>query len=82
MLHRIRELLYGEGYTIKGAQRLLRDGLVKPAGVAENAPDLASPTAAAENPGEAPTTATALRTILQDLRRMRSGLAAAKGAET
>lgn len=28
LLRRIRQLLYGEGYTIKGVQRLLRDGLV------------------------------------------------------
>jgi len=82
LLRRIRELLYGEGYTIKGVQRLLRDGLVKPAGVTESAPDRAPPIAGGANPGEAPTTATALRTILQDLRRMRGELAAAKGAET
>ena len=82
LLRRIRELLYGEGYTIKGVQRVLRDGLVKPAGVTESAPDGTPPTAGAANSGEAPTTATALRTILQDLRRMRGELAAAKGAET
>ena len=82
LLRRIRELLYGEGYTIKGVQRLLRDGLVKPAGVIEGVPDGAPPTAGGANPGEAPTTATALRTILQDLRRMRGELAAAKSAET
>ena len=82
LLRRIRELLYSEGYTIKGVQRLLRDGLVKSAGVTESAPDGAPPTASGANPGEAPTTATALRTILQDLRRMRRELAAAKGAET
>lgn len=29
LLKRIRELLYSEGYTIKGVQRLLRDGSVK-----------------------------------------------------
>ena len=82
LLRRIRELLYGEGYTIKGVQRLLRDGLVKPDGLTESAPDGAPPIAGGANPGEAPTTATALRTILQDLRRMRGELAAAKGAET
>ena len=82
LLRRIRELLYGEGDTIKGVQRLLRDGLVKPAGVTESAPDGVPPIAGGANPGEAPTTATALRTILQDLRRMRGELAAAKGAET
>jgi DNA-binding transcriptional MerR regulator len=30
LLKRIRELLYADGYTIKGVQRLLRDGSVKP----------------------------------------------------
>jgi DNA-binding transcriptional MerR regulator len=35
LLRRIRELLYSEGYTIKGVQRLLRDGLV----VAEDEPE-------------------------------------------
>ena len=29
LLKRIRELLYADGYTIKGVQRLLRDGSVK-----------------------------------------------------
>ena len=31
LLRRIRDLLYRDGYTIKGVQRLLRDGLSKPA---------------------------------------------------
>ena len=31
LLRRIRDLLYRDGYTIKGVQRLLRDGLGKPA---------------------------------------------------
>jgi len=30
LLRRIRELLYSDGYTIKGVQRLLRDGSGKP----------------------------------------------------
>ncbi|MDJ0942875.1 MAG: MerR family transcriptional regulator [Kiloniellales bacterium] len=30
LLRRIRDLLYRDGYTIKGVQRLLRDGLGKP----------------------------------------------------
>src|SRR3546814_3262032 len=29
LLQRIRELLYREGYTIKGVQKLLRDGAVR-----------------------------------------------------
>ena len=32
LLRRIRDLLYRDGYTIKGVQRLLRDGLSKPTG--------------------------------------------------
>ncbi len=32
LLHRIRGLLYHEGYTIKGVQKLLREGAVKGAG--------------------------------------------------
>lgn len=32
LLRRIRDLLYGEGYTIKGVQRLLRDSGGKQAG--------------------------------------------------
>lgn len=31
LLRRIRSLLYTEGYTIKGVQRLLREGVTKPA---------------------------------------------------
>ena len=30
LLRRIRDLLYGEGYTIKGVQRLLREGRSRP----------------------------------------------------
>lgn len=30
LLRRIRSLLYAEGYTIKGVQRLLREGQLKP----------------------------------------------------
>lgn len=32
LLRRIRELLYSEGYTIKGVQRLLREGTLKVGG--------------------------------------------------
>jgi DNA-binding transcriptional MerR regulator len=31
LLKTIREFLYSDGYTIKGVQRLLKDGLIKPA---------------------------------------------------
>jgi len=45
LLRRIRDLLYGEGYTIKGVQRLLRDSGGKQAG--------AVPTVAREDAAEA-----------------------------
>jgi DNA-binding transcriptional MerR regulator len=37
LLRRIRQCLYHEGYTIKGVQRLLREGSSKSAGTAEPA---------------------------------------------
>ena len=41
-LRHIRDLLYAEGYTIKGVQRLLREGAGRPAGEAEPEPGLTS----------------------------------------
>lgn len=38
LLRRIRQLLYRDGYTIKGVQRLLRDRSAEPAGATEAAP--------------------------------------------
>src|SRR3546814_7352312 len=38
LLRRIRDLLYSEGYTIKGVQRLLREGRGKDAEAQESAP--------------------------------------------
>src|SRR5690348_17831236 len=35
LLRRIRQCLYQDGYTIKGVQRLLRDGQLKPPEIAE-----------------------------------------------
>ncbi len=35
LLSRIRDLLYQEGYTIKGVQKLLRDGSVKKSDIVE-----------------------------------------------
>lgn len=46
LLRRIRDLLYSEGYTIKGVQKLLREGGHKePVGRAEAEPQLPLPTA-------------------------------------
>ncbi len=46
LLRRIRDLLYAEGYTIKGVQRLLREGGLKSEAAAEPPPATAD--AAAE----------------------------------
>lgn len=81
LLRRIRELLYTDGYTIKGVQKLLREGGVKqilgsqpekavspdPA-PAESAPD--SPAATAVKTEDAKTDK--LRIILGELEEMRS----------
>jgi DNA-binding transcriptional MerR regulator len=40
LLRRIRQCLYQEGYTIKGVQRLLREGAVKVAGPRATEPQL------------------------------------------
>jgi DNA-binding transcriptional MerR regulator len=49
LLKRISDLLYTQGYTIKGVQRLLRDGGLDEGG----APDLSLAEAAAEDPDAA-----------------------------
>jgi DNA-binding transcriptional MerR regulator len=47
LLRRIRQCLYEDGYTIKGVQRLLREGQLKP-------PELAEPLMVEEEPAPAP----------------------------
>ena len=72
LLRRIRSLLYKDGYTIKGAQKLLREGRGRGAGKP-----------AAETDGAAPATAEAvdgidrqaLQEILQELEELRAYLA-------
>src|SRR3546814_13453557 len=51
LLRRIRDLLYSEGYTIKGVQRLLREGRGKDAEAQESAPPPAAPVPAAQPAG-------------------------------
>ena len=50
LLRRIRQCLYQEGYTIKGVQRLLREGALKNMAIAEPVPE----TAPAPEPAAAP----------------------------
>lgn len=76
LLKRIRELLYADGYTIKGVQRLLRDGSVKPGQVeAEETVDAAEAeqasateaTAASASSGLSAETRSELSEILNEL---------------
>jgi DNA-binding transcriptional MerR regulator len=74
LLRRIRELLYTEGYTIKGVQRLLREGLAKP-GNGQGAGGAARPAATkpAAGHGEDPVSAhrAELEALLRELIELR-----------
>lgn len=76
LLRRIRQCLYQDGYTIKGVQRLLREGALKSAALVPIVPseelDLGTPppTNAPEPPVEASpdeTGTTKLRGIIEDM---------------
>ena len=78
LLKRIRDLLYAEGYTIKGVQRLLRDGGVKP----ESRSPAPPPPAAPVEPPRIGLTAEQrdeLKAILKDLKGISADL---KGSST
>jgi DNA-binding transcriptional MerR regulator len=66
MLRRIRSLLYQEGYTIKGVQRLLREG-----GLKQEAPSAAEPVEE-PFPPEGDARRTGLERLLEDLEDMRA----------
>jgi DNA-binding transcriptional MerR regulator len=90
-LRRIRNLLYEDGLTIRGVQKLLKThGGKPPAGIAsETAPSVATPAPAAVSPpveavgepqldfGLSSRQIDQLREVLDDLRGMRSTLSAA-----
>ena len=80
LLRLIRELLYDEGYTIKGVQKLMREGALKQRLAqleAEQLAEQASP--AMEAPGAAPPDAVRqqLQSILSELESLRDRLKAA-----
>ena len=76
LLRRIRSLLYTEGYTIKGVQRLLRDGSGRQSGEAADDDEL--PADAASPPVKAPTGAgrrrDRLHEVLAELEALRAVL--------
>jgi DNA-binding transcriptional MerR regulator len=67
LLRRIRQCLYEQGYTIKGVQKLLREGALKPSELRAMAPHAAEPAPAAA--GHRVTKSDPLRETLQEVRR-------------
>ncbi|HYC15125.1 MAG TPA: MerR family transcriptional regulator [Stellaceae bacterium] len=68
LLRRIRQCLYGDGYTIKGVQRLLREGQLKPAEQFDRSDESDVPASAPPQP-PASDAGTDLERTLRDLRR-------------
>jgi len=68
LLRRIRQLLYDDGYTIKGVQKLLREGGLNDAGSAGAQP------AAAEATALDPARRRALEEVLAELESLRNTL--------
>jgi len=69
LLRRIRQCLYDDGYTIKGVQRLLREGQLRPADQLEPLADLDSepiPDAAAPQPQSGPVD---VKSLLREIRK-------------
>ena len=80
LLRHIRDLLYTEGYTIKGVQRLLREGLAKSGGGnGAGAKARPVPSGPAEGQGEDPVGArrSELEALLRELIELRDLLKAA-----
>ena len=81
LLQDIRRLLYNEGYTIKGVQRLMRDGSLK-AGKAIEEPSspppmamIVAPPAPSATEGQLPETArNAIRAAISELENIRGAL--------
>ena len=81
LLRRIRQCLYEDGYTIKGVQRLLREGQLKPPDTAVPASEPEVPPAAESN-ADPPENADPRRELLEiraELTRLRDLLRKAGG---
>jgi DNA-binding transcriptional MerR regulator len=79
LLRRIRGLLYQHGYTIKGVQKLLRDGgkaADTPVTAVEDEPEAAEP--APEEAADAPPQRTAIKAAIDELVELRNLLRAHK----
>ena len=77
LLRRIRDLLYSEGYTIKGVQRLLREGRGKDEAGDE---DTTSPEAVA--PSQQGDQAQEIKAVIEELSELRDLLKSAGGGSS
>lgn len=75
LLRRIRDLLYSEGYTIKGVQRLLREGRGKD-GAEEEGQEAAAP--AGDGGGQADE----IKAVIEELSALRDMLKSAAGGDS
>jgi len=75
LLRRIRDLLYSEGYTIKGVQRLLREGRGKDGEAVEAAE--AAPAPAAKTATSAADVKSEIKSVIDELSQLRDLLKAA-----
>ncbi len=72
LLRRIRDLLYTEGYTIKGVQRLLREGLAKSGnGAGASSRPAAATPGPRQGPGPKPAQRAELEALLSELIELR-----------
>jgi len=74
LLRRIRDLLYSEGYTIKGVQRLLREGRGKDIEEKEASVDLGPQATPSEGNG----TSKEIEAVIDELSELRDMLRAAR----
>lgn len=79
LLQTIRGLLYDDGYTIKGVQKLFRDGSLKPKRRSGQAADPGPKTAKPSSPGKAEAELSlaqrqALQSVLDELEQLKSML--------
>ena len=77
LLRRIRDLLYTEGYTIRGVQRLLREGGIKSGERRTEKPNARTPRRGASADARSKISSSdrsALETVLRELRELRDML--------
>lgn len=70
LLRRIRDLLYSEGYTIKGVQKLLREGRAKDEGPATAAAGPGDGDAAASVAAVDPESAREIKAVIEELKEL------------